>query len=41
MRDKLQVGMIGVGTYAANNLSTMRNAGLFNIGEINLQIESR
>lgn len=41
MSDQLRVGMIGVGTSGANNLSTMRNAGLFNIGEINLQIESR
>ena len=41
MSGQLRVGMIGVGTYGANSPSTMRNAGLLNIGEINLQIESR
>ena len=38
---KLAVGMIGVGADGANSPSTMRNAGLLNIGEINLPIESR
>ncbi|MFM1548649.1 MAG: hypothetical protein ACKJSG_04560 [Lentisphaeria bacterium] len=41
MNGQLRAGMIGVGAYSANSPSTMRNAGLLNIGGINLQIESR